>query len=54
MVADGDFAGLLDVVSWQTMVAPGIVATLVCAAIIERELKNARRKNLQSDMQRDA
>ena len=38
----GDFAALSDEMSWAMMIVPGIVATVVCATLIERRLKKAQ------------
>lgn len=36
VVMDGEFAGLRDASSWLMIVIPGIAATLLCAAVVER------------------
>ena len=38
----GSLAGLVDVGSWTLMGLPGIVATLMCAALIERRLRRVQ------------
>jgi len=37
VVMDGQLAGLRDASSWLMMVVPGVVATLLCAAVVERK-----------------
>ena len=41
VITDGDFAGLLHIASWSMMVVPGIVATPLCAALVERRSTRA-------------